>query len=78
MEGTQELPHIPNLATELGGRARRESESAYPDVLAALSPQEIAALGEAYLDRAKVHRKTDRPFFVDKLPNNFAHVASST
>ena len=73
VEGTQELPHIPNLATELGGRARRESESAYPDVLAALSPQEIAALGEAYLDRAKVHRKTGRPFFVDKLPNNFAH-----
>jgi len=73
VEGTQELPHIPALAARLGGRARRESESAYPDVLAALSPQELAELGEEYLSRAQVHRKTDRPFFVDKLPNNFAH-----
>ena len=73
VEGTQELPHIPNLAAELGGPARRETESAYPDVLAALSRAEIADLGQAYLERARVHRKTDRPFFVDKLPNNFAH-----
>ncbi|WP_293905689.1 tetratricopeptide repeat-containing sulfotransferase family protein [Phenylobacterium sp.] len=74
VEGTQELPHIPALAARLAGRARRESEGAYPDILAALSPAEIAVLGEEYLARAQVHRKTDRPFFVDKLPNNFAHV----
>jgi len=73
VEGTQELPHMPALAARLGGRARRESEGAYPDVLAALSPQELAALGEEYLARAQVHRKTDRPFFIDKLPNNWAH-----
>jgi tetratricopeptide (TPR) repeat protein len=73
VEGTQELPYIPALAARLGGRARRESESAYPDVLAALGPQELAELGEEYLSRAQIHRKTDRLFFVDKLPNNFAH-----
>ena len=73
VEGTQELPYIPALAARLGGRARRESEGVYPDILAALSPQELAALGEEYLDRARAHRKTDRPFFIDKLPNNWAH-----
>lgn len=73
VEGTQELPYIPALAARLGGRARRESEGVYPDILAALSPQELTALGEEYLERARNHRKTDRPFFVDKLPNNWAH-----
>jgi tetratricopeptide (TPR) repeat protein len=73
VEGTQELPYIPAIAARLGGRARRESEGAYPDVLAALSPQELRELGEAYLAHAQAHRKTGRPLFVDKLPNNWAH-----
>jgi tetratricopeptide (TPR) repeat protein len=74
VEGTQELPYLPAIAARLGGRARRESEGAYPDVLAALSPQELADLGREYLAHAQVHRKLARPFFIDKLPNNFAHV----
>ncbi|PZQ52907.1 MAG: hypothetical protein DI570_24580, partial [Phenylobacterium zucineum] len=73
VEGTQELPYIPGLAARLGGRARRESEGAYPDVLAALSPAELKALGAEYLARASLHRKLGRPLFIDKLPNNWAH-----
>ncbi|MBU1375962.1 MAG: sulfotransferase [Alphaproteobacteria bacterium] len=73
VEGTQELPYLPALAARLGGPARREAEGAYPDVLAALSPAELADLGQEYLARARTHRKSDRPFFIDKLPNNFAH-----
>lgn len=74
VEGTHELPHIPALAGRLGGGVRRESEGAYPDVLAALTPGEFAALGEEYLALAQVHRKLGRPYFIDKLPNNFPHV----
>lgn len=74
VEGTRELLYLPAIAARLGGGARRESEGAYPDILAALSPQELAALGEEYLALAAAHRKTDRPFFIDKLPNNWAHV----
>jgi tetratricopeptide (TPR) repeat protein len=74
VEGTQELLYMPGLAARLAGPARRESEGAYPDVLAALSPQELRDLGEDYLARAQAHRRTDRPFFIDKLPNNWAHV----
>ncbi|MCW5759148.1 MAG: sulfotransferase [Phenylobacterium sp.] len=73
VEGTHELPHLPNLAAKLAGPARREAEGVYPDVLAALPPGELRALGEAYLDRAQVHRKLGRPFFIDKLPNNWIH-----
>jgi len=74
VEGTQELPDVQTLADRLGGHAARPSEGVYPDILAALSPGEFEALGEEYLERAKVHRKTGKPFFVDKMPNNFAHV----
>lgn len=74
VEGTQELPDVQNMADRLGGHAARPSESAYPDILAALSPAEFKALGEEYLERAKVHRKAGAPFFIDKMPNNFAHV----
>ena len=74
VEGSQELPDIEILATRLGGGGARGSEGAYPDVLAALSPDELRSLGEEYLKRAAVHRKTGAPYFIDKMPNNFAHI----
>ncbi|HEX8240848.1 MAG TPA: sulfotransferase [Allosphingosinicella sp.] len=74
VEGTMELPDLPALVKRLGGRARKSDEGAYPEVLAELRAAELRALGEEYLDRARIHRKTDRPFFIDKLPNNWAHI----
>ena len=74
VEGTQELPDIITLARRLGGRSKSAAESAYPDALADLSADGLRALGEEYLERAQVHRKLGRPFFIDKMPNNFAHL----
>ena len=74
IEGTMELPDMPALARRLGGRKSRGDPGAYPDCLAGLSAAECAALGEEYLDRTRVQRKTDRPHFIDKLPNNWMHV----
>jgi tetratricopeptide (TPR) repeat protein len=74
VEGTQELPDIISMARRLGGRAKRASEGRYPDALAELTPADLKALGEEYLSRAAVHRKLGRPFFIDKMPNNFAHL----
>ena len=34
----------------------------------------LAALGEEYLERTRGQRKTDRPLFIDKMPNNWQHV----
>ncbi|MBI1684043.1 tetratricopeptide repeat-containing sulfotransferase family protein [Caulobacter hibisci] len=68
VEGTMELPDVIALAKRLGGRG-----GAYPEALADLDPEALRALGEEYLERTRVQRKTDRPFFVDKMPNNFAH-----
>ncbi|GAC1583778.1 MAG: hypothetical protein NVS3B5_18400 [Sphingomicrobium sp.] len=39
-----------------------------------LSDDEILALGQEYLDRARAYRKSDRPMFIDKHPYNWLHV----
>ncbi len=74
IEGTMELPDLIALARRLGGRRRRDEPAAYPEVLAALAPAELTALGQEYLERTRIHRKSGRPFFVDKMPNNFLHL----
>jgi len=74
VEGTMELPDIPALVRRLGGRSRRSEESAYPEILESLGPEDVRSLGEEYLERARIHRKSDKPFFIDKMPNNWAHV----
>ena len=57
-------------------RQQGEADSApYHEVLAALPMHALRALGEQYLERTRVHRKTDAPYFIDKMPNNFAHLA---
>jgi predicted Zn-dependent protease len=68
IEGTMELPEMVNIARDLG-----RGEDAYPAPLADLSPEQAQALGHRYLDRTRIHRKLGRPFFIDKLPNNFVH-----
>lgn len=74
IEGTSELPDIPVIARRLGGRRSGSEPSAYPDCLADLDGAALADLGREYLERAQVQRVTDRPLFIDKLPNNWAHV----
>lgn len=74
IEGTMELPDIPQLAARIGKRKLRSAASAYPDALAELSADDCRALGEEYLDRTRIQRKTDASFFIDKMPNNFLHV----
>ena len=65
VEGTSELPDIPALARKVGD---------YPERILALSEDERRELGREYLKRTGVQRRTDRPFFIDKLPNNWLFV----
>ncbi|MEP6484786.1 MAG: sulfotransferase [Rudaea sp.] len=73
VEGTMELPEITSLtrALKLSGDTK---SSTYHDALARLKPHELRELGEQYLERTRIHRKSNRPFFIDKMPNNFAHI----
>jgi len=75
VEGTTELPEIITLARELHAQADSDDAGAYAEVLAGMSPAALQRLGESYLERTCVHRRTERPHFIDKMPNNFLHLA---
>ncbi len=66
IEGTMELPDI--------GFIPRGFADAYPEALGALNGAALAALGDGYVEATAVHRKLARPFFIDKMPNNFLHI----
>lgn len=68
VEGTMELPDIPALATRTG-----EGPQRYPASLNDLTREALEALGEDYLQRTRIQRKQGRPFFIDKLPNNWLY-----
>jgi predicted Zn-dependent protease len=73
VEGTMELPDIPRLAREI---AHPEAEEAvgFMKATAALTPPQSRDLGERYLARTRLMRRSARPFFVDKMPNNWFYV----
>lgn len=73
IEGTAELTDIPNIVRSLGETAARGNQS-FERHLAALSADQLRALGQTYLDTSRVHRNTDRPSFTDKMPNNWMHL----
>jgi tetratricopeptide (TPR) repeat protein len=73
VEGTMELPNIMAMAAKLGGKRTPRQEWAYPGVLANLSAAESRALGDEYIEQTRIQRKSGRPFFIDKMPNNFLH-----
>jgi len=74
VEGTMELPDVISIARVLGERKTRSQESKYPEVLATLGAAEFRALGERYIEQTRIQRKTGAPLFIDKMPNNFAHI----
>ncbi len=74
VEGTTELPDMISMAMNLREQAKSDDIAVYADVLASKSADELRALGEQYMESTRIHRKTDRPFFIDKMPNNFLHV----
>ena len=70
VEGAAELPDIGVIARDLGA----SNPSAYPGLLAGLDLATREGLGARYLERTRIHRKLGRPFFIDKMPNNFLHL----
>jgi predicted Zn-dependent protease len=73
VEGTMELPDLPQMARELAGRDERDDEAPFFTAVAALDAQELRALGERYLASTRIYRKTAAPFFIDKMPNNWLY-----
>ena len=74
IEGTLELPEMMIIAGRLQSRV---DEGEFPDfrtMVSSLSQDDRLRLGEEYIEKTRVHRKTDKPLFIDKMPNNWQHV----
>ena len=74
VEGTMELSDISGIARSLFDKGKKSQTSGYSAVLATLDADQCRELGERYLAQTRIQRKTAAPFFIDKMPNNFAHI----
>jgi tetratricopeptide (TPR) repeat protein len=74
IEGTQELTEIGRYVAELCGRDPDCGLPVDPEALLRLSAEEARGLGERFLAETRIYRRLDRPFFIDKMPNNFWHI----
>jgi tetratricopeptide (TPR) repeat protein len=75
VEGTRELTDVLQFALELGDREEEPGKPPiYPQSVARLTREELAALGERYLAQTRAHRLLGRPHFIDKMGSNFLHV----
>jgi tetratricopeptide (TPR) repeat protein len=78
VEGTQELPNVQQIVSRLRGCGPEEDEPRYPRLLTSLTAEDCASLGREYLAGTRVYRgrgaPVAKPFFIDKMPNNFRHL----
>ncbi len=72
VEGTAELANLGRIAASVG--RYRPDNMQYPRALKLLRRKDWRAYGQQYIDETRRHRLTGKPFFTDKLPNNFPHV----
>ena len=75
VEGTMELPDIIAVSKDLMRLNSAKQIPTYYPLLPGLGAEQALTYGQGYLDNTRIQRKTDAPFFIDKMPNNFAHVA---
>jgi hypothetical protein len=73
VEGTHELSDIQSAVSDLQGRDPDPDSPRYPGALADLTADDFLKLGEKYLADTLVYR-SGKPFFIDKMPNNFRHI----
>lgn len=73
IEGTRELTEMAAISQHLQQVAAQKGAD-YPGFLDRIETDDARSLGEKYLENAGIHRRLDRPFFVDKMGANFAHV----
>ena len=74
VDGTLELPNILSMAHRLRRQKQASNVSLYPDNLHNLDAKQIYDMGKDFIDSTRIHRQ-DAPYFIDKMPNNFRHIA---
>ncbi len=74
VEGTMELPDVPQIARELAARGPADEQAGFFESVAALTATEVRALGERYLAGTRIFRRAGAAHFIDKMPNNWQYV----
>ncbi len=74
IEPVGELPYVPAILRSAMEMATRKGKITVPELVTRLTDQQANAMGRDYLLRAAQHRKTDCPFFIDKLPHNWSNI----
>jgi tetratricopeptide (TPR) repeat protein len=74
VDGTMELANIIGLAHRLNGRQATRDNPKYPSILSNLTADDLTKMGELYIEETRHHRQ-GAMFFIDKMPNNFRHIA---
>jgi tetratricopeptide (TPR) repeat protein len=74
VEGTQELADIQQIVSAIRGRDPDLNDSRYPRMLLELAEPDFLRLGDRYIADTRVYRHTEKPRFIDKMPNNFRHL----
>lgn len=87
IEGTMELRVLPYMVSRISARGvmqfkpgqthpalATDLQAPYPECLRNLDSAGLKLFGEEYLKRAAMHRTKNRPYFIDKMPDNFAHI----
>jgi tetratricopeptide (TPR) repeat protein len=74
IEGTAELPYIPLITQKVVADRWADHNARFPQVLRSLAADDIDSLAAHYVRSAAQHRQTDKPFMIDKLPNNWLNI----
>ncbi len=74
VEAVGELPYVPAILRSFIELGTRRGAITVPQAIAAMTDQQADAFGRDYLERVALHRKTDRKWFIDKLPQNWNNI----
>jgi pentatricopeptide repeat protein len=72
VEATMELKTLPAIARRVYKQSCYKNKNTSGD-LSLFTSQDWKAMGDLYMELSEVYR-TDKPYFVDKLPPNFQHI----
>lgn len=73
IEGTTEITIMQQIWDRLGRIAALSGRGPFQEIFR-LDSAAFKAIGEEYIERTRVFRMTDRPYFIDKLPANWMHL----
>lgn len=74
IEGVGELLYVRALLRTAMELYTNRGCSTVDEVVLALTDADKEAMGRDYLARAELHRRTDAPYFIDKMPMNWSDV----